>query len=153
MAYDANVNGPDPICGDAIPLQTGIDRTAYWREYYKNYFPPFPPSPDGILRGFFIPLEDLQNLLTYHNQDPMMCGVRVYLSLENGGDYASADVLLVPVVKTNDDPPGPTNTQDLLIPLPCAQTAADSEELYSIYDFTRPCPDICDINSPLFGGG
>jgi hypothetical protein len=26
----------------------------------------------------------------------------------------------------------------------------DSQKGYEIYDFTQPCPDKCDIKSPLF---
>ena len=112
---------------DTIPEQEAIDITTNWR----NYISGIDPSPDYI-KAFNIPMADIQQLAAFY-QCP---SVRAYLSMAIPGDISSLKIILVPV---------DANNQDILsVPSP-----GGSDES-SIYDLTTPCPQLCDINSPLF---
>jgi hypothetical protein len=54
------------------------------------------------------------------------------------GDISTLKIILVPVDAGNNDITGVPGTGDTV----------DS----TIFDFTSPCPKICDINSQLFQG-
>jgi hypothetical protein len=62
--------------------------------------------------------------------------VRAYLSMVIPNDVSTLKIILVPVNAAGNDilsVPGPAGTDQS-----------------SIFDFTSPCPQTCDINSPLF---
>jgi hypothetical protein len=122
---DQQVFSKPPI--DTIPEQEAIDITTNWR----NYISAIDPSPDYI-KAFNIPMIDIQQLATFY-QCP---SVRAYLSMSIPGDISSLKIILVPV---------DANNQDILsVPSPGGTDES------SIYDLTTPCPQLCDINSPLF---
>jgi hypothetical protein len=124
------MNTPNlPIFPDSIPLTEGVRITTNWREYISA----LDPSPQYI-RAFNIPMEDIMELAQF-TKCP---SVRAYLSMTVPGDISSLKVVLVPVDRNNKDVlsvPGPTGVDES-----------------SIFDFTSPCPQTCDINSPLFEG-
>ena len=112
---------------DTIPEQEAIDITTNWRDYISG----IDPSPDYI-KAFDIPMVDIQQLAEFH-QCP---SVRAYLSMTIPGDISSLKVILVPVDADNKD--------ILSVPSP------DGTDHSSIYDFSSPCPQNCDVDSPLF---
>ena len=114
---------------DSIPLSEGIDITTYWRDYISK----IDPNPQYI-RAFNIPMEDIQELAKF-TKCP---SVRAYLSLAVPGDISTLKIILVPVDASNCDV--------LSVNMP------SSVDESTIFDFTSPCPQICDINSPLFKG-
>ena len=116
-------NFPSP----GIPESTGIDFTSNYRSYISN----IDPSPDYI-RAFNIPMEDIVSLASF-TKCP---SVRAYLGMSVPGDVSTLKLVLVPVDDKNND--------ILSIPVPDGTTQS------SIYDFTTPCPQACDLSSPLF---
>jgi hypothetical protein len=79
-------------------------------------------------------MEDIQELARF-TKCP---SVRAYLSMATPGDISSLKIILVPVDRNNND----------VLEVPGATGVDES----SIFDFTSPCPQTCDINSPLFEG-
>lgn len=79
-------------------------------------------QPDTV-KGYLIPQEDI---ITLYKQITTGGGqdVRGYLGIRNDGEYK---LMFVPVDSKGND----------LIDL-------------GIYDMTKPCPDCCDVNSPLY---
>ncbi|MEP7237163.1 MAG: hypothetical protein ABI685_04850 [Ferruginibacter sp.] len=124
-----------PGSEDTIPEQEAIDITTNWRDFISAIDP-----ASNYIRAFNIPMIDIQELAQFY-QCP---SVRAYLAMTIPGDSSSLKIILVPVDKRNQDilsVPSPHNTEQTL-----------STEQSSIYDLTSPCPQICDIDSPLFTG-
>ncbi len=118
-----NLNFPSP----GIPETEGVDFTTNWRSYISN----IDPSPDYI-KAFNIPMADIASLADF-TKCP---SVRAYLGMSTPGDISTLKLVLVPVDDANKD--------ILSIPAPDGSTQS------SIYDLTTPCPQLCDIQSPLF---
>src|SRR5687768_9798979 len=116
----------DPV--DTIPEQEAIDITTNWR----NYISAIDPSPDYI-KAFNIPMIDIQQLAEFHRCP----SVRAYLAMTIPGDITSLKIVLVPVDANNQD----------ILNVPSPDGSSDQS---SIYDLTTPCPQLCDIVSPLF---
>jgi hypothetical protein len=85
-------------------------------------------APDDKVKAFFIPKEDLSDLML----DPNNIGLRAYLGYGNT-DGLPAESKLILVDVEGDINKGGT---DILA--------------NGIYDFTQPCPTTCDVNSPLY---
>ncbi len=114
---------------DTIPLSTGTTLTKNWHTYIGG----IDPNPN-YTRAFNIPMTDIQQLAQFTK----CTSVRAYLALATPGDISTLKIILVPVDANNNDITG----------IPGAGNTVDS----TIFDFTSPCPKICDINSPLFQG-
>ena len=156
---------------DVITLEEGISRTTNWRNAVK---PLYVNNESQIPHAVFIPLVDvyeLAKLPALINSEFHIVGVRAYFSLEKPFLPAKPDqpiekgnelgALLVPVYQTNSREPGCEGefdyndqypTYDLIIQVPSSQAAdgAVTEDTCSIYDITRPCPNLCDETSDLF---
>jgi hypothetical protein len=118
----------DPVIpSPGIPEAVGVDYTTNYRTYISG----IDPSPDYI-RAFNIPMADIASLADF----TQCSSVRAYLGMSTPGDISTLKLVLVPVDRKNND--------ILSIPIPDGSTQS------SIYDFTSPCPTICDIQSPLF---
>jgi hypothetical protein len=119
----SNLNVPSP----GIPESEGVDYTTNYRTYISG----IDPSPDYI-KAFNIPMPDIASLADF-TQCP---SVRAYLGMSIPGDISSLKLVIVPVDAKNND--------ILTITLPDGSTQS------SIYDLTIPCPQACDVQSPLF---
>jgi hypothetical protein len=98
---------------------------------YRNYISGIDPDPNYI-RAFNIPMTDIQSLADF-TKCP---SVRAYLGMSTPGDITTLKLVIVPVDSNNKD--------ILEIPAPDGTTQS------SIYDLTTPCPQACDLQSPLF---
>ena len=94
-------------------------------------------------------------------------GVRAYYAFKGphmqGGPISAAkypiEALLVAVYQTNARADGDYSyhhhhpTYDLIVPVESKRekVGAGDEDDYSIYDITRPCPNLCDETSALYG--
>ena len=112
---------------DSITEAEGMTLTANWR----NYITTLDPNPQYI-KAFNIPMQDILNL----SQFTKCPSVRAYLSMVTPNDVSTLKIILVPVDAAGND--------ILMVPGP---TGVDQS---SIFDFTTPCPQTCDLNSPLF---
>lgn len=113
---------------DSITLAEGETVTTNWR----NYISTIDKNPNYI-RAFNIPMTDIMELAQF-TKCP---SVRAYLAMATPGDISTLKVILVPVDADGND----------ITSVPGAiEGATDS----TIFDFTSPCPQTCDINSPLF---
>lgn len=119
----SNSNFPSP----GIPQSEGVDFTTNYRTYISG----IDPSPDYI-KAFNIPMKDIASLADFTQCQ----SVRAYLGMSTPGDISSLKLVIVPVDDNNND--------ILSIPLPDGSTQS------SIYDLTVPCPQLCDLQSPLF---
>lgn len=84
-------------------------------------------TPVVGIKAYFIPKDDLTDLMN----DANCIGVRAYLAFGNNGRMAPEAKLLIVDVDA-----GGANGTDVLA--------------NGIYDFTKPCPTVCDTTSPLY---
>jgi hypothetical protein len=85
-------------------------------------------NPDTGVKAFFIPKDDLTDLMN----DTTCVGVRAYLAFGNEDGLPAESKLLLVDVDDNGTSTGADNLNN------------------GIYDFTKPCPSNCDVNSPLY---
>lgn len=114
-----------------IPEVVGVTFTANYRSYIFG----IDKNPDYI-HAFNIPMQDIESLADF-TKCP---SVRAYLGMSDPTDISTLKLVLVPVDSSNDDV--------LSIEVPDGSGGLVTQS--SIYDFTSPCPQNCDINSPLF---
>jgi hypothetical protein len=105
-----------------------------WRNLYKEIMS--VSREEDVFRGFLIPLADIQKLAATTGAH----AVRGYMAIKDPANPVP-ELLLVPVKHKEgepDDGPG----EDMLNRLGSTETF--------IYNFTRPCPVQCDVNSRLY---
>lgn len=133
----------NPINVPTIPLSEAIDRVTRFRDQLINQVP-----DTNIPRAILIPIDDLLAIVEKYatidadgNITSSLRGVRAYFAVKEGDQTLPDDVtaLIVPVDKAGND----------IITYPNTLQGTDDSE---IYDFTKPCPDVCDPESPLFVG-
>jgi hypothetical protein len=165
---------------NVISLQEGMNRTNNWRQAVKPIYGGIETNmPHAIFIPFkdILELNDLHDRITEYAIPPSttpvpicIVGVRAYLSMENpvvptektplSAISDPVNAVMVPVFQImSERPPGSGNTAycenvptyDLIAPVPSAEQVVSGDgSNYSIYDITRPCPKLCDIDSPLF---
>ena len=115
-----------------ITLKTAKKWAKEWRDdeaSYNKYFE---------CRAFNIPLEDLKEVIAEG-----AVSVRGYLgdkkSKVEGETVFEEKLMFVGVDKNGKDMISSKNGEDL------------DEDSGAIFDLTRPCPDLCDVSSPLNG--
>ena len=120
-----NVN--NALTESAINLE--VART--WCENWYFHYQEWHNDPDNhALRGFWIPIDDLIRLKEYG-----ACSARAYLAMEDPNTN-KIKIVLVPV---------DSDGKDMILPISTVEPP-----LYSIYDYTKPCPDQCHVDSPLY---
>jgi hypothetical protein len=117
-----------PGSQDTIPEQLAITLTTNWRDYISKLDP-----QSNYIRAFNIPMIDITELSEFYKCP----SVRAYLAMEVPGDVSTLKVVLVPVDAKGND----------ILEIPAQEGLVEQS---TIYDFTSPCPQLCDINSPLF---
>nr|WP_199081057.1 hypothetical protein [Pedobacter sp. ASV19] len=149
-----------------INLELAKALTTRWRSYYadllrayKNRDPKkkmvinVTPNDQDVFRGFTIPLKDLKNIVAAaenhnkkkKNKDNQIDAVRGYLAMDtpsSEGRPGLVHILLLPVA----------GNKDVTHVSPMDEDGTGTLES-SIYDFSAPCPDVCDVSSPLYGEG
>lgn len=81
-------------------------------------------NPENIVKAFLIPREDITELLKADS----VGDVRAYVGIDENGTHK---LMLVGVDELE---------RDLI----------NAEAGKFIYDFTKPCPSVCDTKSPLY---
>lgn len=120
-----------------IPIAEAKRRTANWRKVMQPLF----KNKRDIPKGFYIPFADIIALSELY---PQAAGARAYFSLQEASFQPGQGVsaVLVPVAFTDT-----MEYKDIIIPE--AGEGADGDNS-SVYDFTKPCPDCCDVVSDLY---
>ena len=124
---------PKPNLTNTISLKTAKNWTKRWREKEKTY------NAHHDCRAFNIPLKDLKEVI---NEDGVE-SVRGYIGVErqniNGENVFIEKLIIVGVNAAGKDMISSMNGEDL------------DQDSGFIYDFSRPCPNLCDPESPLNG--
>lgn len=104
--------------------KSGIEQNVITLETAQNWATRWRSNPENTVKAHLIPQADITELMAEDDvQD-----VRAYIGVDAAGVNK---LMLVGVDKDGND----------LIDDQCQQY---------IYDFTKPCPSTCDVNSPLY---
>jgi hypothetical protein len=155
---------------NTILLEDAINQTENWRKYYTTIYNNDPDNSKDLIdhhdnpavfRGFFVSLKDLMGvkeiLEGYLALNPAASpqddnlGIRVYLAKEetHKSQQKNMHVLIVPVINNTDitnlalTVNGPPSLSDV--------TTESDTSSSTVFDFSAPCPDVCDVKSPLHG--
>jgi hypothetical protein len=153
---------------NTILLEDAINQTENWREYYTDIYNKYPDNSEdridhhnhpSVFRGFFVSLKDLigikeilEGYLALNpgvSPDDDNVGIRVYLAKKkkHKSQQKNMHVLIVPVIDNKD-----ITNLTLIVNNPPSQSAAEGNTSSStVFDFSTPCPDTCDVTSPLHG--
>ena len=165
---------------DVLTVQEAKTRVGNWHQLAGQVYNSKDSKknmPHGIFIPFIDILEigKLQQSITIKpgtDERIYIVGVRAYYCLKNpvvihvppipisAVDFP-IEAVLVPVYQTNARVPGSPGeydydanylTYDLITPVDSVndKDAPGSTEYATIYDVTRPCPNLCDTESPLF---
>lgn len=113
-----------------IDLATAKKWVKTWRKLEGDY------NKHHECNGFLIPLEDFKGIL---NEEGVV-NARAYLGIKENEDGTSEEKLILVGVDANG--------KDML---PLNENGELTNEDDRIFDFTRPCPNYCDPDSPLNG--
>lgn len=132
-----------PINVPTIPVDVAVERVTLFRERMTKAA---DVPQNAIPRAILIPISDLLAIVSkYTTTDSdgkvisKIEGVRAYFAITPSDKDLPDPVtaLVVPVDQEGND----------IINLPGSNDIFDDTE---IYDFTKPCPDQCDPESPLY---
>jgi hypothetical protein len=132
-----------PINTPTIPVNMAKARVKRFREQLIDQVP-----EANIPRAILIPIDDLMAIVEKYtivdaegNTHNTLSGVRAYFAVKVTDQDLDDDVtaLIVAVDKQGKDI---INTSKGL--------SGEDDEDSEIYDFTKPCPDVCDPESPLY---
>lgn len=162
---------------NALSLKEARDYVGNWHKFIKNLY---KGQDKHMPHGIFIPMTDLHELvnlqkkithINIHGERKRIyiIGIRAYYCLKSevlaGLPVSSVDypveAVLVAVYQTNERKEGSDTeyhhhqnhpTHDLIVPVPSVKDIDEPGDGgdSSIYDITRPCPILCDEESPLF---
>jgi len=139
-----------------IPLSVAIDRATSWRKMItslpaESKLPQTNAAGDSvgplipaqlIFRAININMRDIDLLKQEH---PDASSVRLYMSIPDPDFPLQICGMLVPVDAQNNDML--TRSSDANI---SREDMLQNEAYSTVYDFTQPCPTLCNTTSPLF---
>ena len=134
-----------------ITLDDAIKVTEEWREYFAKIIGDPDCDSPNIFRGFTIPLSDIEHLVDAAKEDSDITGVRAYIAKGEvspvTGEVVGDKIHIVLLPITGDCEM--SQVAKLGVPI--------TKDLYynktgasAIYNFTTPCPELCDFDSDLY---
>ncbi len=151
--------------------QISLDDAVLWTKIWRIACP-------NNCKAFSIPVSDLVNVLKeigvlvldeeteQYSIEKTINGVRAYMAIdpENGLPGGGEKLLLVGTHPEKNTKTGKMVQRDIINgkldnkgqiiddKLYGADNLGDPDPNTGIYDFTSPCPNVCDDDSPLYGG-
>ena len=119
----------------------------------------------GVLKEIGVLVRDPDNKELYSIDESTINGVRAYMAIDpNESNGGGEKLLIVGTHPVKDQKTGKTVQRDIINgkidnkgpviyhPTYLTDVEGDDDDKTGIYDFTNPCPDVCDDDSPLIGG-
>jgi|GEM_PF-572558 len=135
-----------------IPVQEAIRKTTNWRNFMAENFA--ATDAKMLPKAVYISRSDIQDMARYCEADDSILGVRAYFTLDNQYEENVSNQVKFIMVLVQDNPDYKCGEDLLYIPEGAAMEALSPDNASfddsNVFDFTRPCPDVCDLNSPLF---
>ena len=131
-----------------IPVETAIERTTNWRNFMKDK----TSTKDArkIPKAVYMSRTDIIDMARQCEADDSIAGMRAYFTIntEFTEDVKNEIRFVMVLVRASDTK---AFGEDILYAsenMVGGNVGGDS----NVYDFTKPCPDVCDPDSPLFRG-
>ncbi|MFD0751620.1 hypothetical protein ACFQZS_15825 [Mucilaginibacter calamicampi] len=132
-----------------IPVETAIERTTHWRNFMKEKTA--ASDVRKIPKAVYISKTDIIDMAKQCEADESIAGVRAYFTLNNEfSETIKNEVKFVMVLVRVSE--SKAFGDDVLYASSDNGNGAPGGEPSNVYDFTKPCPDVCDPDSPLYGG-
>ena len=130
-----------------IPVETAIKRTTHWRNFMKEN----TAAADArrIPKAVYMSRADILAMAKQCEVDDSILGMRAYFTLNNEFTEDIKNEVKFVMVLVRESETKPFGEDVLYAPTPDG-TVGEGES--NVYDYTRPCPDCCDVESPLFNG-
>ena len=126
----------------SIPLDEAQKRVTNWIE-------PGPVTVDPTdMRAFVVHREDFIELLNQHDTN----FIRLYIGVKTTEGSEGKEACLSLVSAARQSEVIPDGNPEIIMDLIGKVDVMGETFNYEIYDFSHPCPPMCDINSPLFIG-
>ena len=143
ISVNINCNGskkkvPSPANVNTIPLDQAIKWTKEWRDLESDY-----NKNDQKIHAFNIPKIDLIEVLNEKGVESIRAYIGVKETTNKNKEKQFEEKLLIVGVDENG--------KDLLPSSSLGKTLGAEGNDDGIFDFSRPCPDFCDTDSPLNG--
>lgn len=126
----------------SIPLQDAEKRVTNWVDAGPTTIDPTD------MRAFVVHREDFVELLAQQDTE----FIRLYIGRKSKDDGEGMEPCLVLVSAARESDIIVGGNPEIIKDLIGKVTVKDKTFTYEIYDFSRPCPPICDVTSPLFIG-
>jgi len=130
-----------------IPVETAIARTTNWRNFMKGN----TAAADArrIPKAVYISKTDIMDMAKQCEADDSIVGMRAYFTLNNEFSETIKNEVRFVMVLVRENESKPFGDDVLYAPTPDGTVGVGES---NVYDFTKPCPDCCDAESPLFNG-
>lgn len=137
---------------NSVPIAVAELRTENWRIAVEKLGEEQGLSKAAkplLPHAVFIPLDDILALAQKYElqHGKKIAGARAYFALLEPDFKSGIRLLLVPVVEEKES--FVSTYRDLIVETTIHDGTSKSTET-SVYDFTKPCPDFCDGDSPLY---
>ncbi|MGY3214066.1 hypothetical protein [Mucilaginibacter sp. HD30] len=129
-----------------ISVPEAIEKTTNWRNFMLNKTS--EADAKKVPKAVYISKEDIIEMGKQCEADDSIAGVRAYFTLnsEAAEDIKNEVTFVMVLVRKSDKKPYGDDV--LYMPDSDGSVAKNS----NVYDYTIPCPDVCDWESPLFTG-
>jgi len=129
-----------------ISVPEAIERTTNWRNFMQTKT--LEADAKKVPKAVYISKQDIMDMATQCEADDSIAGVRAYFTLNNEAAEALKNEVTFVMVLVRVSDKKPYGDDVLYMPDSDGSDARNS----NVYDYTIPCPDICDWESPLFTG-
>ena len=138
----------------SISEREAINRTIEWREFIKKNIPD-ESNEQMIPRAVYISMDDIAAL--YNKYKDRAKGVRAYFTKKDQPcEYPIDELPGDPEHHHKHHHKKRPEISVVLVPVNYFDKDMITPELTlaaghsNVYDFTKPCPDLCDVSSPLY---
>jgi hypothetical protein len=132
-----------------IPVETAIRRTTNWRDFMKDKTT--TKEARKIPKAVYMSRTDIIDMAKQCEADDTIVGMRAYFTLNNEFTEDIKNEVRFVMVLVRESATKPFGDDVLYSPGNTLVSPVGGEPS-NVYDFTKPCPDCCDPDSPLYGG-
>ena len=130
-----------------ISVPEAIEKTTNWRNFMESK----TSDTRRIPKAVYISKEDITDMANQCEADPTIAGVRAYFTLDSEAAEEVKNMVTFVMVLVRESDVKPFG-DDVLYASDGTGVGGNVGGNSNVYDYTQPCPDVCDPNSPLFTG-
>jgi len=133
-----------------ISVPEAVEKTTNWRNFMKGKTA--EEDANKVPKAVYISKEDIMDMAKQCEADDTIAGVRAYFTLDSEAAEEVKNVVTFVMVLVRVSDKKPFGDDVLYMPTPDGSNGSSVAGNSNVYDYTRPCPSICDVDSPLFTG-